>query len=724
LIWATFQILIAPTKISGPISSSINISKEYKLNGAGNTWVDTTGLGVYLDPLACSDAVYTFSYELPSNYPHMGIEHDGGFGPAVMGNPGGTPASWPVTWGPYPPYANGTSGFNALLYIKNLDPAWGLWNASFTLTYNSTVIDVLGGTANITLDSNWPSAEASITYSPGTITIYVENYTGTVPPLPNKVLVATVKFTVMIQGASPPLPPGYYDDSLLTYSIPAGYGNYYFYDLPSPGGNQPIPHTAPDQGEAIVLPVVSLPLPYLKVVPASTVLGPAPVIGSTFSVDIQIVNMSMYWYDVLYQFRLQYDSDILSLVSVTEGPWMTNPIWNKYGTFFWSINYLGDPMFGDHVAVVDMLLPNGNGVWNQTIFPNTIENSTVNPTVATATFMVVKQNCFGLPDIDTFLKIPAMWLPSDCIFVDKDSNYIPSAPCQNGTVTIKAINEVERQIDLVGGAVNDGYGVLPLTWPFPYPAPDYYLPPPYYLAFPTPYGGQGPDHWMDLVFPQSWVYLNAYVSYNYWPVQSKDVGFEIEGPFTKLPNGTLVPAQSYQIWAKLTATTDSNGVATLMFRMPWPCLNPDSITGIWKITAGVTVADVQIHDTMIFYYERLVYITSVTTDSYSYIHEQNVKVTVNYQTHSVQKYNALFAVVIADNLTVPFGMALVSATVGGATFCTWKTAKFTVEIYIPKWAYAGNASVLVSVYDKDPTIGGEALAPEFKPDPIINIYPY
>jgi len=282
-------------------------------------------------------------------------------------------------------------------------------------------------------------------------------------------------------------------------------------------------------------------------------------------------------------------------------------------------------------------------------------------------------------------------------------------PGINGTAIIASLNFVGRQIDLYGGAVNDGYGVL-VGSP--------------YLQFPAPYGGQGPNHWMDIVFPQSWVYLNANVTYNYWPVQSKDVGFEIEGPFTKLPNGTLVPSQTYKIWAKFTATTDSNGVASYAYRMPWPCDYPDGITGVWKITSTVTIADQVVMDTMIFYYERLVYITSVTTDSYSYYHGQYVKVTVNYQTHSVECYPALFATVITDDLGVPFGMALYSTTVGGATFCTWKTGTFTVTIYIPKWAYAGNGYVHVSVYDKDPTIGGEPLAPEFTPNPEINIYPY
>jgi len=227
---------------------------------------------------------------------------------------------------------------------------------------------------------------------------------------------------------------------------------------------------------------------------------------------------------------------------------------------------------------------------------------------------------------------------------------------------------------------------------------------------------------MDLVDPQSQVYLYAYVTYNYWPVQSKDVGFEIEGPYQHVVNQSgdfYIPLQTYQVWAKFTATTDQYGVASYTYRMPWPCSNPDSITGVWKITASVTVADQVITDTMLFYYQRVVYIEEVSTDKYQYNHAQYVKVEVEYLTHSVLCYPALFAIVISDNLTVPVGFTTYNTTVGGATFCTWKEDTFTVQIQIPKWAYAGEAYVKVSVYDKDPTIGGEALCPQFPNGPFV-----
>jgi hypothetical protein len=693
----TFQVVASPPK-GGQFTGKFDLTTQ---TTAGNNFI----LDSSLNPIAftASDSPITYTWSPPTTMPFMGIELPNY--PAPIYKIGGSNVL-------------GTT-FNVNVYLKQIDPLWFLNNLTFALSWNTTVIDVVGGTANLTVAlASW--SVITNTIAAGTWN-FVANSIGVIPALPNKVLIGTLTFTVMTQQTSPPAPGSAYDESLLTFSGVSIFDHTLV-----------ITPTAPEQGDVQILAFIVLKLPWLQVDPTTTIVGPAPVIGETFSVAVDVENLTKSWNTVAIQFRLQYDDTVLSLVSVTEGPFMQNPTWNLYGTFFMSIPEIG----GDgtypftHVEVLDLLFPNTTtGVYDQKTFPNapltpTPETPNVQPAVAIFTFQVLQQNCFDGANITTALNILPFWPPTDNNFIDKDANYIADQPGVNGTVIIEALNEVDRQIDLVGGAVNDGYGILTGTWPFPYPAPDYYTGSPQYLAFPTPYGGQGPNHYMDIVFPQSQIYLDAYVTYNYWPVQSKDVGFEIEGPYTKLPNGTLIPAATYEIWAKFTATTDANGVATYTYRMPWPCLDPDSITGVYKITSTVTIADQVVSDTMLFYYQRLVYITSVSTDSYSYLHDQCVKVTVNYATHSIQKYPALFAIVITDNLTVPFGFATYSTTVGGTVFCTWKNSTFSLYICIPKWAYAGNASVHVSVYDKDPTIGGEALAPEFTPDPVINIYPY
>jgi len=353
----------------------------------------------------------------PTTHPYMGIEHDAGFGAQMSA--GFTPDVWPVTWGPSPQSAEG-SGFTASLIIKTLDAAWDLWNASFTLSYNSTVIDVNGGLGNITIDSNWLGSTK--TYAPGMITIHVQNYSSTAA---GNVPVAEVKFTIKTQGSVPPLPSGHYDESKLTY------GNVKFFGH----SNTPIPAGASDSRGRAKIYAKCTPLPYLRVSPGCIVLDPPPIIDSTFFVNVTLTNMTMLLHDVAVQFRLQYNSTVLSLVNVTEGPFLTNPIWDKYGTVFASVNTLGDPVFGDHVAVLDLLLPNGTGQYDQAVFPNTIENPSVdNQTLATFCFKVLVNSLFNGVNFSTYLNLPPFWLPEDNIFIDENASYIPSELGINGTI--------------------------------------------------------------------------------------------------------------------------------------------------------------------------------------------------------------------------------------------------------------------------------------------------
>jgi hypothetical protein len=695
LFWITFNVTKLPAK-------GETLTALFNIQNVDTAVADNEGNQYPPNDITRYNGNYEFKWE-PPQAAGMAVEHDGFFGVPPASTP--PPDVWPVYWGPYPPSAVG-SGFDAKIYIYDLSAAWELTSATFCLCYNTTVIDVIGGTADITLNTAiWNDANATITVThgdPDRIDFTVYPKAGVVPS--GKVLVATVNFTIMKQEAVPPYPIGYYDSSKLT-----------FCDVALEDHIMSIPTKTPKEGEVRILAIVALPMPWLEVKPKDTVLGPEPSIGKEFDVNVIVVNLDTHWYTVAYQFRLAFDPSLLELVEVTEGPFLQDSRWNLYGTFFASGEDT-DGVFGHHVYAGDILFPNATGDYDQTLFPTapgpnvTDLDPKVDPVLATIRFRALAQNCFGGTNLTCGLDILPFWWPEDCHFGDKDGNYIPTdtAKIVNGTYTMLPINAAGRQIDLFGGAINDFYGPL-VGSP--------------YLQFPTPYGGQGPNHWMDIVFPQTFVYLHANVTYNYWPVQSKDVGFEIEGPYEKLPNGTLVPKQTYQIWAKLTATTDSKGVASTSYRMPWPCDNPDSITGIWKVTASVTVADVKIQDTMIFYYERLIYITKVTTDKPSYYHDTFVKVTVEYKTHAVQSYPALFSIVIQDELLVPFGIALQAKTVGGAQFCTWKSFSFTVSIYIPKWAYAGNAIVHTSAFDKDPSEGGEPWVSEYV-GPTINIYPY
>jgi len=658
----TFKITALPEKL-GSLSCTLKIdtSDTYLLGGDGNE------LGAPVK----ENGSYSDTWVAPAS-PYMGI------------------SATPSSFGPFPPSAVGLTS-TVTLSIKSLSAAWYLTTATFDLTFDEYIVDVVGGAADVAFDPIWGVTSVTFDYTTAhaakmsiSVGSPTTNPSGTVK-------VADVTFTVMHQNNALPQPPPN-DDlvAVLTYS------NVFLYDHVGD-----VPHGTSESATITVYALQTLKLPWLAVTPPSIVLGPDPSIGEEFDVGIKLTGpapdyLQENWYLVGAQFRLFYDDTIIEPVSITEGPFLQDPTWNLYGTFFYGT--VETDGLGPHVLVGTLLLPDGLGSWDRPTFPNG------EGIIATIRFKALVQECPNSFECDL-----ALGSVFGEYFIDKDGNYIPADTPHDGHYTMLPFDTPGRVIDVYGGAVNDGYGVLVGTP---------------YLQFPTPYGGQGPNHWMDIVFPQSQIYLNALVTYNYWPVQSKDVGFEIEGPYEKDGQGNLIPRQRYQIWDKETSTTDTNGIATLTYRMPWPCEDPDGITGIWKITATAIVADVQIHDVIIFYYQRLVYITSVTTDKYYYVHAEYVKVTVDYETHAVQTYPALFSIVIKDDLLVPFGMALYATTVGGATFCTWKPGEFEVEIFIPKWAYAGYGHVHVNCYDKDPTDGGFAWIQEYTPLPEIQIGPY
>ncbi len=554
---------------------------------------------------------------------------------------------------------------------------------------------MLGDAANITIAPLWATSTVSVTRQAGLdyISIFVADPTSTPGGSPADELVATILFTVVYQSEVPTVPAGYIDYSPLD-----------FHNVTLMDHIGPVTTTAPNNGDVNIYALIELPVALFQVTPSNVTLGPEPSIGETFEIDIVISGptgegLHSAWYAIGFQCRLFYCPDLLEVVSVEEGPFLKDGPWNLYGTFF--TGTVESDGLGPHVLIGNLLLPNATGDWDMTSWPNGTGS------IATITFKAIKQEC---PDPFTCeLGLGSLfgeWA------IDKNGNYIPidEGSNVNGTYTMLPFSMPGRVIDLYGGAKNSGY------WTG-YPDP-----------FPAPYGGQGPDKEMDLVIPQSEITLYAEVTYNWWPVQSKDVGFEIEGPFVKNESDPtqLIPKESgYQrIWLKATARTNGTGIAVLTFRMPWPCDDPENITGIWLITATTSLADEVIIDTMPFYYEHLVNWVSVSTDKYYYTHGECIEVTVTYQTHAMMYYPALFSVALTDDLGVPVTMELVQTEVGGAEWCTWKTDAFTVELCIPKWAYAGYAYIHVNAYDKDPTDGGFAWTPEYTPPPEVQIGPY
>jgi hypothetical protein len=378
---------------------------------------------------------------------------------------------------------------------------------------------------------------------------------------------------------------------------------------------------------------------------------------------------------------------MLEVVSITEGAFLTDTLWNLNGTLFVSVPDAA-PAPPDvpqtSVIMAGFLLPAANGSWlldcdpvtPKPPFPNT--DDAADNTIATIRFRAIKQIfpetlCCNLTLYPLYDETNPMWL------LDRDGGWIP-------------VNETRN--------VN---GLYCITTDMPGAMIDVYT------QYPAPFGGQGPHKSSDMFWPQKEVILCANVTYNYWPVQHKIVGFEIEDA-----HGAVV--------AKLTAITDEDGVACTSFRIPWPCDDAEYFFGVWTVTATVDVACTVYNDTLTFHYDYLVEFLEVTIEGGLqdegewFCHCNYVKVIINYGTHAQQYYPALISVVIKDTMNVPICIGLAEKTVGGATFCQYYPGYAVFNLHIPKHAFVGTATIHINCFDKDPTEGGMAWVPEYGPD--------
>ncbi len=590
-----------------------------------------------------------------------------------------------VTFGPDPPRVNCTAlgEFKETIYIKDLDLSWALTNASFTVNYNTallTVVDVGANQTAFDVAHSWDN-----TTTPGKIVFYLE----TSKSLSGNVKAANVTFHVIYQGDYPVV-------NVTTIS---------FSDIKLMDHVGEIPTRASVPATVTINGVLTLPRPWLEVKfsPSNVItLGPEPVIGKEFTAEIWIKNLDYAWYLIGLEYRLTYCPLLLNVTKIQEGPYLPshNQTAEPPPTWFYG-KVQADGVYGPHVLVGEIIIPVPMGDWP---YPLPGDRPPEDGLITTITFKVLDQECWP-ENLTCALKFVKSKL------IAKDGKLIPTDVPVNGTVIVLGVNRPGRMIDVYGGALNRGYGAK---------------------IFPAPFGGQGADGNMDLVIPQSVVYLFADITYNYWPVQSKDVGFEIEGPFEQegwTPEQP-VPRRAFHV-RKYANRTDDVGVAWIKFQMPWPCVNPEDYFGKYRVTATVDICSVVVTDILWFDYYYLVEITNVATNKYCYEHCEDVEITIEFRSKAQQRYPVLFAIVIQDELETGFGYAYLETFVQGAEFCHWKEYAESVTIHVPKWAFAGIAKIYVSAYDKDPTVGGAPWCPTFglgwplsETLPEICIYPW
>jgi hypothetical protein len=397
------------------------------------------------------------------------------------------------------------------------------------------------------------------------------------------------------------------------------------------------------------------PLCWLEVTPANTVLGPDIVVGDqftqTFQITVDMKNLHFAWYLVGIQFRLSFNTSLVEVVSVEEGPYLAqfnNTSTSPY-THFLSYLKTDDATYGPHILVENLLLPNTTGQW--ITFPE------ANGTIAIITFRSLVQSW-----TETYY---GEFNLIEVVLADQNAEPVPYDTPQNGTLTILPIEATGSRIDV-------------------------------WMQYPSPYGGQGLMNPADLVVPQQLITLTAKVTYNWWPVPQKLVTFHVYDD-----DGNL--------FTNLQGMTDDYGHVTVEFRMPY--YNAEDFFGVWTVNATVEVAEEVVFDIMQFHFDWLVRTWKVTTDKEEYMHLETIYITVEYGTHAQQNYEVTLKIAIFDELSYSIGLTYVDLVIGGADFCSYKNYSTTLTITIPWQAAAGQATIKV-YFLQGGAYSGTAITPE------------
>lgn len=407
-------------------------------------------------------------------------------------------------------------------------------------------------------------------------------------------------------------------------------------------------------------------LPHLEVIPKDTVLT---TLGQRFNLSIVIKNLDNDWRLVGFNFKLNYDETILQITNVYNGTFLEAYAGAPNGGVF----YVG-PVYGpDNVIAGAMILPDENGTYHAP-YP------TGEGTVYIIEFEGILQGVYPIT-YTCALDLEDAWVD----FGNYVGEAIPKDPSVDGTYTMKA-RILGRTIDV-------------------------------WTQYPDPYGGQGLNATSDMFWPQKEVILTAYVSYNEWPLQNKDVTFEVIAP-----DGTTMTVLVARTNSSMNPD-DLTGYCTVSFRMNWPCANPEDLFGKWTVIASVDIACEVVKDYLYFKYDYLVNIIKVTTNKESYKHCEDIIVYVNFSSQSQIPRHVLITMTIHDELNYPIitGTVAFEQIVSGAQFCSSNYYSATLTTHCDKSVVAGTATVHVCALSDWPHLGGSALCDEYKPAPTINI---
>ncbi|RLI39420.1 hypothetical protein DRO69_14305 [Candidatus Bathyarchaeota archaeon] len=592
----------------------------------------------------------------------------------------------------------------------------------------------------------------------GKISFFVE----TSQNIGGDVKVADLTFTIIYQGEYPDV-----DVCPLTLS------NVQLFDH-----TLEIPTETPVDGEIRIVGFIALPMPHLEVSPTEVTIGPEPSLGEEFSVDIVMKDLYSEWKLVGYNFRLSYCPDILEIVDIQEGPFLSTASWGYVVLEDVTIPAAAPPSYVGITKFILNVTAEYVGEYTFTIEPtedirilingtltNTFTLSAL-PAPAWAVYEIELRNYNAYPIIRDYtikctptsygVEIYDITDPANPVHLDWYRNV--AAPPYTYFFTGIESDGIFGPHVAVGGMLATDTG----TWHV-FPEGEGVLAT---ITFRVIKQAEAPGanltcalNLFDIILADKDRKEIPYeppvngtvtvLSYEL-PKRQIDVYTQYPEPYggqgPNKPSDMFTPQQevilyakvtynwwgmenklvAFEVldnngntWAKFTAITNSEGIAEYHFRMP--SYNPD-LFGVWTVIATVDIAEETVNDTLQFHFDTLVEIVDITTDKLSYWHGDSVEVTVTLTSHAMQNRSVLVTVTITDELgfVVAFGTA--NLTVWNAEFCTPNEYTVTITLEIPHEAVAGMATVHVNCFDKEPAEGGVALCPEATTEIFIEPY--
>jgi parallel beta-helix repeat protein len=211
-----------------------------------------------------------------------------------------------------------------------------------------------------------------------------------------------------------------------------------------------------------------------------------------------------------------------------------------------------------------------------------------------------------------------------------------------------------------------------------------------------PYSGKDPHQPSDAFAPQSNVILYAEVTYNYEPVENKQVVFTVTDP------------NSVEIFYR-TDNTNASGIAVVDFR-----LANNATFGVYTVLAAVEVSGRKANDTLTFLMGWIIEIISVkTVDQYGapkiiFVEGEQIYFSVNVKNIAFTPKNATLTVGVIDETHQVIGVADIRLNVPPGTH----EYNLVFHVAVPQWTLVGLTSAHVCAFTTWPWSSGVPYCPE------------